>query len=109
MSNAPLEAWSERGGALLRLRLGSHDPYHIRRRADEGDIRTLACVGKRRILGKKAIARMQRIGAAIAHYLHQTLDVKITLERRRGPEAIRFARHFHVQRIRVGIGIHRNG
>ena len=95
--------------ALLCLRLGSHDPYHIRRGADEGDIRTLACLGKRRILRKKAIARMQCVGAAILRYLHQTLDVKITLERRCGPEAIRFVRHFHMHRIRVRIGIHRDG
>ena len=62
---------------LLGSRFGTHGAYRLRRWPDKYDASLCTCFGKIRVLGKKAIARVDGIRPVVARRLDDTVDVQI--------------------------------
>jgi hypothetical protein len=60
------------------------------------------------VLGQEAVARMHRIGAAARGHRQQLVDVQVGLGRALAVQAIGLVGLARVQRVEVGIGIHRD-
>jgi hypothetical protein len=52
-----------------------------RRRSDEGDAVSCALLGEQRVLGEEAVARVDRVGAALAGDAHDVLVVEVAAHR----------------------------
>ncbi len=103
----------DRHARLLHQSLGTvlepHGADRIGGRADEHQPRGSDRLGEVRIFRQKAIARMDRLGAGGACGLDDGLGDKIAFARRRRADGHRQIGHGHMQRARIGLGIHRNG
>ena len=94
---------------LLALDLVAHGGHGRRVRADEHDADCRQCLGKRRAFRKKTVARMHRLGAAPPAGIDDFFDREIALRGRRRADRYRQIRHLDVERIRIRVGIDRNG
>ena len=93
---------------FLRFDLVAHRPDRARVRADENDAGLGERFGKGGALGKKAIARMHRLGAGFPGRGDDLFDHEIGLGGRRRTDRHRLVGHLDVQRILVGLGINRD-
>ena len=66
-------------------------------------------LGERRVLGEEAVAGMDRVGAGDLGGADDRGDVKVAPGGGRGPDADRLVGEAHVQRARVGLGVHGDG
>ena len=64
-----------------RLALVAHEPDDAGGRADEGYAGVSAGVGEVRVFGKQAVAGVDGVGASVAGYGYDTVDVKVRLRR----------------------------
>ena len=78
------------------------------RRADEDEARVGARLREVGLLGEEAVAGMDGLRAGLLRRGEHLGGVEIALARRRGPEAHRLVARLHVQRVRVGVGKHRD-
>ena len=92
----------------LGRELVAHHPDRVRRRTDEGDPCRLERLGERGVLGQKAIARMDRLGAGLPRRRDDLLDPEIALGRGRRPDRDRLIGHADVQRVGVGLRVDRD-
>ena len=65
--------------------------------------------GKARVLGEKAVARMDRLRARARRGLKDRIGAQIALARRRRPDPDRLVRQRHVARLAIGVGIDGDG
>ena len=79
-----------------------------RRRANPGQAGVNHGLGKALVLGQKSVAGMDRVGAALLGDLQQLGDVQVGIGRPVTIQAISLVSHARVQRVNVGIGIHRH-
>ncbi len=106
-------AGRNRHTGLLHQRLGAvletHCPDRVRRRPDEHDPRLGAGLGETGILRQEAIAGMDRFRAGLPGDFEYLFGLQIAFRRRRRPDEDRFVSHLHMGRLRVGLGIDRDG
>ena len=95
------------GGGLLGFDLVAHRGDGAWIGADEDDARGLKRARKRLALGQEAVAGMHGLRAGLAAGLHDLVDQQITLGRGRRADQHGLVGHLDVQRIAVGLGIHR--
>jgi len=97
------------GHQLAGARLGPHRVDRGGRRADEDDPGVLARPGEGGVLGEKAVAGVDSIGAGFLRGVENAIDAQVTLARRRGPDRHRFIGVENVQRgaVRLGVNGHR--
>ena len=93
---------------LPRRRLAAHQRDRLRRRPDERQSGIAACGGKVLVLGEKAVAGMDRVGARLAGGVDDRIDPQVALARRVRADRQRLIGHPHVQRATIAIGIHRD-
>ncbi len=93
---------------LLGRAFGAHRADRARRRADEDDAGPLAFLGEVLVLRQEAVARMDRLCARTPGDLQDAVRAQIALPGRRRADQVRFVAHTHVQRARVGLGVHRD-
>ena len=86
----------------------AHRADRLGRRSDEDKAGFRAGLGKIRILGQKAIAGMDRLGAARTRRLDDRRDIQITLARRRRTDPPCLVRHRDMQCVCIGVGIDRD-
>ena len=79
-----------------------------RRRADPGQAGGDHGAREARVLRQEAVARMHRVGAAARGHGEQLVDVQVGVGGALAVQAIGFVGHARVQRVEVGIGIHRD-
>ena len=89
--------------------LVAHLADDLGRWADEDDSGALASLGEIGILGKKAIAGVDRIRACLSGGFENGWNLEIAFLRGRGADPNRFIRQTHVQSTCIGVGEHRNG
>ncbi len=98
---------------LLREPLGfdlvAHQPDRAGRRADEGDALGLERFGEDRVLGQKAVAGVDRLGAAAARGGDDRVDPEVALGRRWRANRDRLVGHAHVRRVEVRLRADRHG
>jgi len=83
---------------------------HLDARADEDDAGVVTGLSKLRVLGKKAIARMDRIDAAFARQRDDAVDIEIGAQRfAGGADAVGFVGLEAMQGKAVFVGIDRDG
>ena len=92
----------------FRACLVAHHVDRLFRRADEDDAGIGAGLGKGRVLGQEAIARMDRIGARVFRRLDDLVDQQIGCIDRCWPDAHRVVRHLNMGGFGIGIGIDRD-
>jgi len=97
------------GGGFLRLDLVAHRGDGGRIGTNENDTGGGERAGKGFALGQESIARMHRLGAALAAGLDDFLHHQIALGRSRRPDQHGIIRHFDVERVAVGLGIDGDG
>ena len=90
-------------------RLVTHRVDRLGRRADEHQPRVAAGAREVGVLGEKAVARVNRVGAGLVRGVDDRLDVEVGLSRRRLADAHRLVGFAHVQRVGIGGRIHRHG
>ena len=100
---------AERFHRLLGRDLVAHQPDVLGLRPDEGDAVRLHDVGEMRVLGQKAVAGMDRIGAGDLAGGNDRGNVQIGLAGGRRADADRFIGEPHMHRIRIGGGMDRDG
>src|SRR3981081_3280848 len=93
------------GGGFLRLDLVAHRGDGARIGTDEDDTGGRQRARKSFALGQESVARMHRLGTALAAGLDDFLHHQIALGRGRRPDQHRIIGHFDVQRVAVGLGI----
>ncbi len=98
-----------RAAAFFDFDLVAHRGDGLGVRTDEDDPGAIESFGEARALGKKAVARMHRLGAGVPAGGEDVLHHQIALRRRRRADRDRHIRHFDVKRVAVGLGIDRNG
>ena len=98
-----------RAQARLGDDLGRHGVDGRGGRADEDAPRIHARLGKARVLGKEAVARMDGLRPARARGVEEASDVEVTVARRGRPEPHRLIRFAHVARAGVGVREHPDG
>ena len=89
--------------------LGAHQVNGIFVRADKGNAGVLARPGKAGIFGKKAIARMHRIGTGLAAGIEQGIHVQIGRAGQGRPNTHRFVRQLYMTGTGIRFGIDRHG
>ena len=96
-------------GEFLRFDLVAHrlDGFGIG--ADEDDLRFRERMRERRALGKKAVTRMDRLGARLETGGDDLVDREIGRRGRGRADGDRLVRHFDVERVLIGFGIDRDG
>src|SRR4029453_7891489 len=77
-----------------------------RRRADPDQSRSKHCLGKRRILGKKAVPRVNSIGAAASGDLENLGNVEVSLRRGSAAQRVRLIRECDEQGVEVRVCIY---
>jgi hypothetical protein len=90
-------------------RLVAHHPDRFGGRPDEDKARSGDGFGEARILGQKAIARMDRAGAGLARGSNDRINVQIALAGGRRSDMDRFVGKMHRQAIFVRIAEHSDG
>ena len=88
---------------LLGARLVAHGSDRRRGRADEDEPGGRTSLGERGILGKEAIAGMNRVGPGALGSAEQGVDVQIAVARRRRPDMHRHIGLAHMQRIGIRV------
>ena len=98
------------GGArqLFRCDLVAHRGDRGSGRADKGHPGRGQRLGKGRVFGQKPVARMHRLGAALAAGCDDPVDPEIALGRRRRADHDRLVSLAHMQRLGIGFGIDRD-
>ena len=79
-----------------------------RARTDKIDARLLACLREVAVLGEKAVARMDSVGAVGRRGADNRRDVEVAVLGRGRADTDRFVGHPHVQRVLVGGGVNRD-
>ena len=97
-----------RAAAFFELDLVAHRGDGFGIGSDEDDAGLVERTGKRRALGKKAVARMHGLGAARFTCGDDIVDHQIALRGRRRPDRYRLVGHFDMERVTVGFGIDRD-
>ena len=97
------------GHLRARAVLFAHHADDVGRRADKGDVRSLADFGEIGVLGKKAVAGMDGVDVGDLRGADDLRDVQVALAAARRPDADRLVRKAHVQGIAVRLGIYRDG
>jgi hypothetical protein len=69
----------------------------------------LADLGELGVLGQKPVTRVYGVGTGDLCRRDDAISAKVTLARRRGPDANRFIGETHVERIAVSRGVDRHG
>ncbi len=98
-----------RDHADLRGALVAHGLDRSRVRTDEDQAGVLHRPGEIGTFGQETVARMDRLRAGGLRRRDDVLDHQVGVFRRRRADAHRLVRLAHVQRIAVGIAIHRHG
>ena len=97
------------GHGLLGRHLGTHRRDGLRRWTDPGE----PGVGHRRrelrVLRQEAVPRMHRVGTGPQRGRDHEVAAQVSVGRRGARQPHRPVRLPHVQRVSIGIGIHRNG
>ena len=99
---------SRRAHGLARLVFFAHQPDRIRRRPDKRNVRGFAYLGKVRILRKESVARMDGVDVRDFRRADHLRNIQIAFAAARRPDADRFIRKAHVQRVAVRLRIHRD-
>src|ERR1043166_1100476 len=89
-------------------RLVGHQPDDLRVGTDELDVAGQADFSEVRALGKKSVARMNRIGAGDFSGAYHGGNVEVTVGASWRSDADVFVGELHVQRVLVGFGEHGN-
>ena len=92
-----------------RARLVAHQANHLRIGPDEPDVAGLADFGEVRRFRQEAVAGMDRVGAGDFRGADDRRDVQIALGAARRADAHVLVGEPHVQRVLVGLRIHRHG
>ena len=95
--------------AAFAVDLVAHHADMRRRRTDEGQPMRLHHLGEAGVLGQKAVAGMDRLGAGDRGGRQNGGDVQVAVLRRRRPDADAFVGQAHMHRLGVGGGMHRDG
>src|SRR5215210_5646096 len=90
---------------LARRRLVPHPLYGLRRRPDEGQPRLPAGRRKPRVLRKKPVPRVYRVGALLLRDLDQFLHVQVALAGARGTDVDGLVGEADVQSVFVGVRV----
>ena len=90
---------------LARGGLAAHQGDRFGRRSDERQSRIAACRCEAFVLGKKAVARMDGIGAGAAGGIDQAIDPQVALRRRVAADVHRLVGKPDVARRAIAIGI----
>ena len=93
----------------LGLPLVAHQGDGVGRRADEGDVRIGAGLGKLRVLGQEAIAGMDGVGAGGLCGLDDAVDAQVGLAHRRCADAHGLVGQLDVPGVGIGVGVDRHG
>ena len=93
------------GHRLARRGLVAHHANLVAGRPDERDVRRDADVGELGVLGEKAVAGMDRVGAGDLGGGDDARNVEIRLARRRRADADVVVGEAHVQRFAIGLGV----
>ena len=94
---------------IARGNLVAERAHHIRTRTDEMDAGVRAGIGKFGILGKEAVARMDRVDFRLLGELDDAVDIEIRRDRLlAGPNRIAFVGLEAMQREAVFVGIDRH-
>ena len=99
----------EGGDRVLGGDLVAHHLDRARGRAQEHHPCALARGGEIGVLGKKPIARMDRLGSGARRGVEYARDVEVALPRRGRPQPHRFVRLEHMPRADVGVAVHGDG
>ena len=91
-----------------RPRLVSEQTNHVRRRTDELDMAGFADLGKVGALGQEPVPGMNRVGAGDLGRAQHRRHVEITVGAARRPDAHVLVGEPDVQRVLVGLRIHRD-
>ena len=70
---------------------------------------SITACAKSAIFGEEAVARVDRLGASLLRSFDDLLADEVALTRRARPDVHRLVRHAHVQRLRIGVRIDRDG
>ena len=92
-----------------RLLFFAHQPQHVGRRTDEGDVRGLADFGEIGVFGEEAVAGMDGVDVGDFRGADDVRDVQIAFGAARRADADGFVGKPHVQRVAVGFGIDGDG
>src|SRR5207237_6698063 len=89
-----------------RRRLVAHLADLLPRRADEGDVRRAYDVGELRVLGEKAVARVQGVRARDLGRGDDARNVEVAVARRRPPDAHVVVGEARVEAVAIRLGVH---
>ncbi len=92
-----------------RPRLVAEQADDVRRRADELDVAGLADLGEVGALRQEPVAGMNRVGAGDLGRAQHRRHVQVAVGAARRPDADVLVREADVQRILVGLRVHRDG
>ena len=95
-------------GQESRPLLVAHVLDGLRPRADPGETLGLDPLGEARVLGQKAIARMDRVGLGGPCGRDHGVHVEIALARGRRPDRLGAVGQLDVQRVRIRLGVDRD-
>ena len=95
-------------GDFLRGDLVAHLLDRAHGRADKGNTGGVQRLGEFRVLGQETVTGVDRFGARGFDRLHHLVDDDIGLVGGGRADVHRLVRHFHVQRVAVGVGIDGN-
>ena len=89
--------------------LVAHAVDHLGRRTDKRQAILVAVAHEARLLGKEAIAGMDRLCSRLHGTGEHSIVVEVALGKTRAADAIRLVGKLHVQRVRIGRGINGDG
>ena len=92
-----------------RPRLVAHQADDLRIGADELDVARLADLGEVRALGEEPVAGMDGVGAGDLGRADDGRHVQVAVGAARRADADVLVGEAHVQRVLVGLGVHRDG
>ena len=93
----------------LRRVLEAHRTHGGGRGADEDDSGGGACFDELRVLGQESVSGVHGLRSRCGRRLDHPLDVQVAPRGGRGAEPPRLARHGHVHRVPVRVGVDRDG
>ena len=100
---------ARRGNFLARAIFFAHQANQVRTGADERDVRSDANFGEVGILGKKSVARMNRVHVGDFRGADNVRNIQIAFAAARRADADGLVGKAHVQRIVIGFGINGDG
>ena len=103
----PDQGHVRRRGHRLGAILGAHGLDRFRARPDEDQTDVTAGPGEARVLGEKAIGRVDRLRAGTARRVQDRIRAQIAFARGRRADPDRLVRLRHMQGALIGIGIDR--